>query len=85
MSGTVINWTRAKAESLREAYDEAVAARETQFTWTEMNGNGFMARKIADHPMHTAYAKYLLEYLEGEFAKMPDQPKREYREGEEGQ
>lgn len=85
MSGTVINWTRAKAESLREAYEEALAARQTEFTWTEMDGNGFMARKIKDHPMVTTYVKYLLEYLEGEFAKMPDQPKRDYREGEEGQ
>lgn len=85
MSGTVINWTRLKAESLREAYDEAVAARQTEFTWTEMNGNGFMARKIADHPMHTGYAKHLLDYLEGEFAKQPDQPRQPHHEGEEGQ
>lgn len=85
MSGTVINWTRLKAESLREAYDEAIAARQTEFTWTEMDGNGFMARKIKDHPMLTSYAKYLLEYLEGELAKQPDQPRQPYREGEEGQ
>ncbi len=82
---TVINWTRLKAESLREAYDEARERGDEEFTWTEMNGNGFMAQKIADHPMLVSYAKYLLEYLEGEFAKQPDQPKRPYNEGEEGQ
>jgi hypothetical protein len=85
MSGTVINWTREKAQSLQEAYNDAVARRDTEFTWTEMNGNGFMARKIADHPMHTAYAKHLLDYLAEQFLKTPDQPKRPYNEGEEGQ
>ena len=45
---TVINWTRLKAESLREAYDEARERGDEEFTWTEMNGNGFMAQKIAD-------------------------------------
>lgn len=85
MSGTVINWTRAKAESLREAYEDALSRRDTEFTWTEMDGNGFMAKKIKDHPMVTAYAKHLLDYLEGEFKRLPDQPKQPYREGEEGQ
>jgi hypothetical protein len=35
--------------------------------------------------MHTAYAKHLLDYLAEQFLKTPDQPKRPYNEGEEGQ
>ena len=32
-----------------------------------------------------SYAVYLVEYLEGEFARHPDQPRQPYNEGEEGQ
>lgn len=85
MSGTVINWTPAKAQSLLEAYEDAKARGDVDFTWTEMDGNGFFAKKVADHPMHGPYVKRLLDYLTETFKLNPYQPKREYREGEEGQ
>lgn len=81
---TVISWDRAKTESLRAALNTALIAGKREFTWTEMSGTGFFAKKVADHQIDTGYAKHMLTFLDTQF-KTPDEPKRPYNEGEEGQ
>jgi len=63
----VINWTPAKLEALQAAYNTAVRQRVTKFTVT--------IDKI-DTEFDTGYAKYMIEYLTGEFKKrgVPTKP-----------
>jgi hypothetical protein len=49
-----IEFTRAKLAKLKEMYSHAKANKIEQF-------------QFEGHPMLTAYAKYLIEYLEGRF------------------
>ena len=80
-----ISWSRDKLAALKVAYDKAVAERASSFTFVEMDGTSRFARKVGEHPFVTSYAKYLIEYLEGEFGRNPDQPRRPNLEGKEGQ
>jgi hypothetical protein len=50
----VIDFTRDKVELLRKQYDQAVRKGEQEFTFE-------------GHPPLVAYAKHLLDYLEGRF------------------
>lgn len=85
MSQGMIAFTRDKYTSLKDAYDSAVKEGKREFTWTEMENPGRFARKVKDHVMVTRYAKYVLEYLSGQFSRMPDVPAQPNNEGEEGQ
>lgn len=85
VSRPTIAWTRQKLADLKTAYEKAVAERQDRFTFVEKEGTGMFARKIAEHPLLVSYAKYLIEWLDGEFAAHPDQPARPNREGSEGQ
>lgn len=51
---TTINFTRAKLDELKQAYTKAKQKGAEQF---EFEG----------HPLLVAYAKYLIQYLEGAF------------------
>jgi hypothetical protein len=84
MSKTIA-WNKDKLAALKAAYAEAVLARKDQFDFNEVEGTGFFAKKIDTHPFVTRFAHYLIEYLEKEFARNADQPKRPNNEGEEGQ
>ena len=68
----VVTINRKKLADLKAEREKAVKAGKDQF---KLDGQDFDVR----------YAKYLIEYIEGELAKHPDQPARENREGEEGQ
>jgi hypothetical protein len=49
-----INWTAVKLKELKAAYDNAVKLKSDQFY-------------LGEDLFVTAYAKYLIEYLEGKF------------------
>lgn len=72
-----ITWTRERVAELRAAYDRAYADFQTSFK-VKITGQG-------EHEFDTRYAKYLLEYLDGEFKTNPDQPREPYHEGKEGE
>lgn len=55
VDGTTITWTADKLKRLKGAYQQAVEATDDEFSF---DGNQFV----------TNYAKYLIEYLEGQFA-----------------
>ena len=55
MGDTTIGWTRPLLEKFKERYRQAVLNSEIQFVF-EING--------VKHDFVTAYAKYLIEYLE---------------------
>jgi hypothetical protein len=50
----VIEWTPVQLASFKRAYNDATKASAAQFKW---QGHDFL----------TAYAKYLIEYLETQF------------------
>jgi hypothetical protein len=52
----MIDFTREKRDALRREYDKAVAAKQENF---KFEGNEYVV----------AYAKYLLEYLDGKFGR----------------
>lgn len=54
--GVEINWTPEMLKRFKKTYDEAVAMKLDSF---KFDGNVFV----------TGYAKYLIEYLDGEFKK----------------
>lgn len=66
----VIN--REKLAALKTEREKALKAGKDSF-------------KLDGHDFDVNYAKYMIEYIEGELARHPDQPARENREGEEGQ
>ncbi len=72
-----ITWTRERVKQLRTAYDRAYADFQKSFK-VEITDQG-------THEFDLGYAKYLLEYLEPLFKDNPDQPRRPYNEGVEGQ
>ena len=47
-----VTWTRAKLDSLKETYHEAKKQEAVEFTFD-------------GHRFYTAYARYLIEFLEG--------------------
>lgn len=55
MPDTTIGWTRPLLEQFKQRYEQAVKNGELQFEF-EVNG--------VKHDFITAYAKYLIEYLE---------------------
>lgn len=55
MADTTIGWTRPLLEQFKQRYDQAVKNGELRFEF-EVNG--------VKHDFITAYAKYLIEYLE---------------------
>lgn len=72
---TTVSWDRRKFELLKSAYDKASAAGQDQFEIT-LKPEGKVTLVVG-------YAKYLIEYLTGEFARHPDQRAQPYNEGEE--
>lgn len=80
-----IVWTRAKVAMLRAQYDEACKARQPTFEYVEKEEDKPWSPVLAKHTLDVRYAHYLLEYLEGEFARTPTPRAPENREGEEGQ
>ena len=50
----VISWNAEKLASFKKAHANALAANKGTFVW---DGHGFLV----------TYAKYLIEYLEGQF------------------
>lgn len=76
-TGRTITWTREKYLLLVKQYEAAAAARKASFTLELPRGENI--------ELDTGYARYLLEYLGPDFAAAPDQPRRPYNEGEEGQ
>jgi hypothetical protein len=73
-----INWTPAKLAALIAAREEAIGQRRTSFTVLLPD-----EREPAE--FDCKYAGYLIEYVQGEFAKNPPVVYPENREGEEGQ
>jgi hypothetical protein len=70
-----INWTPEKLKALVKARDEAT-------------GSSFKVKlpgEAEEAEFDVGYARHLIQYLGEEFAKNPDQPRRPYNEGEEGQ
>jgi hypothetical protein len=55
MADTTIGWTRPLLDTFKKRYQDAVLKGELQFEF-EVNG--------VKHDFITAYAKYLIEYLE---------------------
>lgn len=76
-TGKTIIWTREKYLLLGKQYEAAAAARKTSFKLELPRGE--------EIELDTGYARYLLEYLGPDFAAAPDQSRRPYNEGEEGQ
>ncbi|HXS14447.1 MAG TPA: hypothetical protein VN734_17240 [Acidobacteriaceae bacterium] len=60
MPDTTIGWTRPLLEKFKERYRQAVLNSEIQFVF-EING--------VKYDFVTAYAKYLIEYLESNLPK----------------
>lgn len=79
---TTIAWTRAKLADLKIAYEAARLTGSPTFLFTEQQGTGFFRHSVGSHPFNTSYAKYLIEYLETQFAE-PDTPAQPYNEGTE--
>lgn len=76
--GRTISFNRPKRDALRLAYERAVNGRKESFN-VDLPGE-------KDNPFefNVGYAKYLLEFLDEQFAQ-PDQPRQPYNEGEDGQ
>jgi len=74
-----ITWNPDKLKVLRDGYDRArrAAKLNTDSFTIEIDGK--------PHSFTVGYAQHLVEYLEDEFARNPDQPRRPNNEGEEGQ
>lgn len=75
-TGRTIAWNRDLFLLLKKAQEEAAAAAKRDFMLDLGKGQ--------EVQLDTRYAKYLIEFLAGDFAQ-PDQPRRPYNEGEEGQ
>lgn len=75
-TGQTITWNRDLFLSLKKAQEEAAAAAKRDFMLDLGKGQ--------EVQLDTRYAKYLIEHLSSVFA-IPDQPRRPYNEGEEGQ
>lgn len=70
-----INWTPEKLKALVVARDAAT-------------GPSFKVKlpgEVLEAEFDVGYARHLIQYLGDEFAKHPNQPRRPYNEGEEGQ
>lgn len=75
-TGKTVTWTRTLYLALIKAHEEAAAARQAAFTLDLGKGD--------EVQFDAGYAKHVIEYLAPHFAA-PDQPRRPYNEGEEGQ
>lgn len=73
-----INWTPDKLKALIEARNKALDRREDRFT-VKLSDQDKPAEFLVN------YAKHLIGYLEGEFARNKPPVYPENREGEEGQ
>lgn len=69
---------RERLNLLKEAYAKAVKAGQESFKVSFPGAKG-------EAELHTDYAKHMIAFVEAEFAKHPDQPRRPNNEGEEGQ
>lgn len=56
MSDPIIDWTPEKLQALKRAQAHAIETKQDQF-------------KFEGHDILVAYAKYLIEFLEGKFGK----------------
>lgn len=81
MPGRVINWNREKFAALKAAFDKAQTAGKLHTDTFKVELPG----EIKPAEFVVGYAKHLIDYLAGEFAKHPDQPRQRNDEGEEGQ
>lgn len=75
-TGRTVTWNRPLFLALKKAQEEAAAAAKSSFMLDIGKGE--------EVQFDTRYAKYLIEHLSPAFAA-PDQPRRPYNEGEEGQ
>lgn len=75
-TGRTITWTRPLYLALIKAHEEAAVARQTAFTLDLGKG--------VEVQFDTSYAKHMIDYIAPHFT-VPDQPRRPYNEGEEGQ
>jgi len=76
MNGQMVAWDRKKLDQLREAHSQAARERQDSFVLT--------LKPEGEIELVTSYARYLLQYLDSEFASHPDQPAQPNREGQEG-
>ncbi len=70
-----VSWDRAKVALLRASYAKAAARGDSDFTLS--------VRPEGPLRFVTAYAKYLLEYLDAEMRAHPDTEPRPNKEGPE--
>lgn len=64
MTGQTVSWDQKKLEVLKKAYAENKQAASFKIT----------VKPEGELEFVPGYAKYLIEYLEGEFAKAPSPP-----------
>ncbi len=76
-----INWTPDKLAAVKVAYDQALKADKRQSDVFKVTLPG----ETAPAEFVVAYARHMIEYLEGEFARNPPRTYTDNREGEEGQ
>lgn len=77
-----INWNAEKLKALKKAYEAAIAKpghRINDAITVELPGE----REPAEFVLN--YAKYLIEYLDGEFARNPPRDFGPNNEGKEGE
>lgn len=76
-----ITWNRERFAQLKAGFERALQAdkRGTDTFRVELEGYS------GEQEFVVSYARHLIDYLNREFAANPDQPRRENREGEEGQ
>lgn len=77
----MIAWDRDKLRSLTEQYAGAKEAGHSSFTWQYRESR--FSPVTEKHEFDIRYAKYLIEYLRGQFNNHPDQPARPNRDGED--